>query len=184
MTRPPLTKTISINDLTGYYWLKDELAAFCRENGISTSGSKQELFDRVRLYIETGEKPPVMKTVASRKVRGSMPKVFTRQSVIGPGWHCSQEIRYFFENEIGASFHFDGIMRGLIYNGAGMTLDEVIESWKASRENSSPVKEIAPQFEYNRHMRAYFAEHKGATLADAIDAWNKLKALNRDGNGK
>jgi len=177
MTRPPLTKKILINDLTGYYWLKEELAAYCRENDISASGSKQELFDRVRLYIETGEK-----TAAYGKVRGSMPKVFTRQSVIGPGWHCSQEIRYFFENEIGASFHFDGIMRNLIYNGVGMTLDEVIESWNSSRESSSPKKEIAPQFEYNRHMRAYFAEHKGATLADAIEAWKKLKALNRDGN--
>jgi hypothetical protein len=184
MPRPPLTKTISINDLTGYYWLKEELIDFCRGNGISASGSKQELFDRVRLYLETGEKPQIKNKAAPGKERGSMPKVFTRQSVIGPGWHCSQEIRYFFEKEIGADFHFDGIMRDLIYHGAGLTLDEVIESWNSSRESSSPKKEIAPQFEYNRHIRAYFAEHKGATLADAIEAWKKLKALNRDGNSE
>jgi hypothetical protein len=182
MTRPPLTKKISINDLAGYYWLKEELADFCRENDISASGSKQELFDRVRMFIETGEKPAETKKTSSRKERGSMPKVFTRRSVIGPGWHCSQELRYFFEREIGESFHFDGVMRELIYHGAGLTLDEVIQSWKSSNESFSPKKEIAPQFEYNRHIRAYFSEHKGATLADAIDAWKKLKVLNRNGN--
>jgi hypothetical protein len=104
-----------------------------------------------------------------------MPKEFTRQSVIEPGWHCSQEIRHFFEKEIGDSFHFDGTMRDLIYHGAGLTLDEAILTWKAARENTSPVKVIASQFEYNQHMRMYFSEHKGASLAEAIEAWKKIK---------
>jgi hypothetical protein len=40
MARPSLTKEISIDDFTGYYWLKEELADFCRKNGIAASGSK------------------------------------------------------------------------------------------------------------------------------------------------
>ena len=43
--RPNLKKEISIKDFKDYYWLKEELQTFCRENGISASGSKLEISD-------------------------------------------------------------------------------------------------------------------------------------------
>jgi len=44
--RPELTRDLNVDDFRNFYWLKDELQTFCRENGISASGSKIEITDR------------------------------------------------------------------------------------------------------------------------------------------
>ncbi len=49
--RPNLTKEISIKDFKDYYWLKEELQNFCRENGMSASGSKLEISDRIETFL-------------------------------------------------------------------------------------------------------------------------------------
>jgi hypothetical protein len=55
LLRPNLTKDISIQSFIDFYWLKEELQAFCRENGISASGSKIEISDRIQAFLRTGE---------------------------------------------------------------------------------------------------------------------------------
>jgi hypothetical protein len=111
-----------------------------------------------------------------------MPKTFTRQSVIGSGWRCSQELRAFFEQEIGAHFHFDSVMRDFIHGETGKTLDEAIETWQEAQRNPIQEKFIAPQFEYNRHIREYFKTHPGSKLQEAIQDWKDKKKERRDGN--
>ena len=108
-----------------------------------------------------------------------MPEVFTRETVIGPGWRCSQPLRAFFLQEIGPQFHFNGVMRDFIKNGAGRTLREAMDAWNADRSQPKTKKEIAPQFEFNRHIREYFKAHPGATLDEAIIAWRDEKVLRR-----
>ncbi len=52
--RPNLTKDISIDSFRDYYWLKEELQSFCRENEISASGSKIDISDRNRNISSDG----------------------------------------------------------------------------------------------------------------------------------
>lgn len=53
--RPPLTKSISLEDFQNYYWLKAELQTFCREHGLPASGSKTEITERISHYLTYGE---------------------------------------------------------------------------------------------------------------------------------
>ena len=53
--RPNLIKEMSIKDFKDYYWLKEELQNFCRENGMSASGSKLEISERIETFLMTGE---------------------------------------------------------------------------------------------------------------------------------
>ena len=53
--RPPLTKSISLEDFQNYYWLKAELQTFCREHGLPASGSKIEITERISHYLHTGK---------------------------------------------------------------------------------------------------------------------------------
>lgn len=53
--RPQLTKDITIQDFKNFYWLKEELQLFCREHGISASGSKIEIAERIEVFLLTGE---------------------------------------------------------------------------------------------------------------------------------
>lgn len=53
--RPELRKDLDVQDFLSYYWLKEELQVFCRENGMSAAGSKMEITDRIAAFLQTGE---------------------------------------------------------------------------------------------------------------------------------
>ena len=62
--RPPLTKSISLEDFQNYYWLKEELQTFCHEHGLPASGSKIEIANRISHYLHTGK---ILKTALVQK---------------------------------------------------------------------------------------------------------------------
>lgn len=178
--RPDLTGQLSAQDFRDYYWLKEELLAFCRAQGLSTLGSKAALSARIARFLETGQRRAEEAPTAGQRPApaAGMPLSFTRDSVIGKGWRCSQALRAFLEREIGPGFHFDGVMRDFIHQQAGRTLGEAIAAWEAARQVPQK-KDIPPQFEYNRHMRAYFEQHPGATRAEALEAWKQSRQTRR-----
>ncbi len=179
MSRPILTKHTNPDDFVSFYWLKEELITFLREHHLPTTGSKQELTTRISQFLTTGSVPATSKP-SQKAVKVEMPQTFTRQSIIGAGWRCSQELRAFFEQEIGTHFHFDGVMRDLIHNGSGKTLGEAIEIWEGEARKPRKEKPIAVQFEYNRHIREYFKAYPQATLQEAIQDWETKKKQRRN----
>ena len=179
MSRPTLNKHTNPDDFRSFYWLKEELIIFLREHHLPTTGSKQDLTVRISQFLATGS-VPVKSKYSKKPVQIEMPKTFTRQSIIGAGWRCSQELRAFFEQEIGKHFHFDGVMRDLIYNGSGKTLNQAIEIWKEEWRKPRKEKPIAIQFEYNRHIREYFKAHPQANLQEAIQDWKTKKKRRQD----
>lgn len=173
MARPLLTPDLPASDFLNFYWLKQELLDFCRAEGLSTQGSKGDLTERIAIFLATGERRT---TQPNRPRTSPMPITFSRDSVIGPGWRCSQPLRAFFRHEIGSHFHFDQRMRDFIAQQVGKTLAEAIEMWQQPRPHERP---IAPQFEYNRYLRAFHESHPDATRAEAIQAWKVYKSQPR-----
>ncbi len=55
MDKPILDRNISLEDFNDFYWLKKELVHFCRTVGISSTGGKIEISNRIRTYLSTGE---------------------------------------------------------------------------------------------------------------------------------
>ena len=56
----------------------------------------------------------------------------------------------------------------------------MLAAWHVEQQrlkDPSYVKDIAPQFEYNRFIRDFFADavNRGKTRTDAIAAWNIVK---------
>jgi hypothetical protein len=179
MMRLDLTTRLTPDHFRSFYWLKEELVTFCRDNGLSTGGRKGDLLLRIEAFLLTGDSVPSAPHSTPTPPRGTMAREFHRDTVIGPGWRCSQGLRAFFEGEIGPSFHFNETMRDFISTKTGHTLQEAIGAWEKGRATPRQPKEIPAQFEYNRHIRDYFQERPGATLDDAIDAWKKKKARKR-----
>lgn len=52
--RPELNIELDVATFRSFYYLKQELADFCKENGLPTSGSKAELTDRIAYFFDTG----------------------------------------------------------------------------------------------------------------------------------
>lgn len=179
--RPQLTPSISVDDFRDYYWLKEELLDFCRQNDLPLGGSKREISERIERFLHTGEVLPATSRSSSLG-RAAMPETFTRDTVIEPGWHCSQALRAFLETEIGFGFHFDQVMRDFIKQGHGKTLQEAINAWQVAKANPPQKTEIAPQFEYMRHMREYFDLHPEGTREEALAAWHEKKSKRKSLN--
>ena len=56
--RPALDRDLDSKTFRDYYYLKEELVSFCRENGLPVSGGKIELTDRIAYFLETGNIVP------------------------------------------------------------------------------------------------------------------------------
>lgn len=53
--RPDLNKNLDSITFHSFYYLKEELVQFCRDNNLPVSGGKIELTDRIAHYLDTGE---------------------------------------------------------------------------------------------------------------------------------
>lgn len=115
--RPNLTREVSMKDFKDYYWLKEELQTFCRDNGISTSGSKIEISDRIETFIRTGEiKKPIRKSSVNRKGK----TILSLDTIIKENHRCSQDVRAFFKTVI-PKFHFSTYIQTYFKNNIGKT---------------------------------------------------------------
>ena len=74
MKRPELNDKISVTDFQEFYWLKNELIVFCKSNGISTIGGKQELADRIIAFLQQEQSLKLLqKNRQNRNLTGTMP---------------------------------------------------------------------------------------------------------------
>ena len=93
--RPPLTKSISLEDFQNYYWLKEELQTFCHEHGLPASGSKIEIANRISHYLHTGK---ILKTaLVQKRVKLPSYKDLSLQTIITNNHRCSEDVRAFKE---------------------------------------------------------------------------------------
>jgi SAP domain-containing new25/Domain of unknown function (DUF6434) len=179
--RPNLTKDSNVQDFKSFYWLKEELQLFCRENGISASGSKIEISDRIETFLRTGEvKKPLRNSKANVK-RQTQDKL-SLDTVITENHRCSQDVRAFFKEVISPKFHFSTHIQNYLKNNVGKTYRNVVDAWYKEEERKkdpSYKKKIAPPFEYNQFIRDFFADPKnqGKKREEAIKAWNTIKKL-------
>ena len=53
--RCKLNKDLNSAEFKEYYFLKEELKEFCRNEGLKISGSKNQLEERIIYYLDTGK---------------------------------------------------------------------------------------------------------------------------------
>ena len=172
--RPELNIELDAVTFRSFYYLKQELADFCRENGLPTSGSKAELTDRIAYFLDTGS---VLKSSAERKTAVRI-STLTEDTVIEPNIVCSEKHRAFFSEKIGKSFSFNVLFQKWLKANTGKTYGDAIRAYYRILEEKKLTKtEIGGQFEYNTYIRDFFADNPGKNLHDAIVCWNYKKGL-------
>ncbi|GEN84039.1 hypothetical protein SLU01_23510 [Sporosarcina luteola] len=178
--RPSLNKDLNVEVFRDFYWLKEELQTFCRENGISASGSKLEITDRIAIFLETGKIQKPMRRRSSPPKENQIEEL-SLDTVITENHRCSQVVRAFFQSVI-PKFHFSTYIQTYFKESVGKTYRDVVDAWYEEEERKkdpSYEKQIGAQFEYNQFTRDYFADpkNKGKNREDAIEAWNAIKVL-------
>ena len=174
--RPKLDTTLRGSVFREYYYLKEELTAFCRDNGLPVSGGKSELTERIAHFLDTGE---VLSASPRKSVcRPDTGAPLTKDSIIEENFVCSEKHRAFFKSEIGGSFSFNVPFQKWLKQNAGKTYGEAVEAYFILLEEKKKNKpQIDSQFEYNTYIRDFFADNKGRTLGDAIKCWKYKKSL-------
>jgi hypothetical protein len=174
MARPSLSVDLPEQEFHRWYWLKSELRAFCRRQGLAQVGAKSALVAAVAAYL--GRRPAPARYL--RRKAGAMPDRFTLHTRIGEGWRCTRELRGFFEAHCGPGFRYNEALRRFLASGVGRSLAEAVTVYLRS-QRAGP-RPIAAQFEFNRHMRSYRSAHPGATHAQVVAAWRAARAKPRD----
>lgn len=185
MQRPTLNKNISLTDFNEFYWLKEELVAFCRTEGISTAGGKLELAERIQTYLSTGTivKPETI-IKKSHSTFDWKTEPLTPSTIITDSYRNSENVRAFFLTEIDSHFSFNVKFMNWMKQATGKTLQDAVDEWKKIndlKKDKNYLTEIAPQFEYNRYIRAFLADNPALTTKDAMKYW-KLKKAQRGTN--
>ena len=178
--RPLLDKNLDGDSFRKWYWLKEELVDFCRENGIPASGGKTELAGRIAHFLDTGE----IKKVAAGKSRASKDiGTITLDSIIEDGFICSEKHRAFFKEQIGSSFSFNVAFQKWLKSNAGKTYADAVKAYYEIKQKAKTEKKsIDGQFEYNTYIRDFFDNNKGRSLDDAIKCWKHKKS--KPGNNR
>ena len=172
--RPELTAKLSSKEFLEYYYLKEELVRFCRENGLPASGGKQDLTERIACFLDTGK----IKAPGTARPRRQNITEITKDSIIESGFVCSELHRAFFKKEIGDSFSFNVAFQKWLKSNAGKTYADAILAYKEIKAAKKTEKtSIDSQFEYNTYVRDFFEDNKGAALKDAIKCWKYKKSL-------
>lgn len=172
--RPELTGELDGAAFRSYYYLKEELTAFCRANGLPASGGKQELTGRIAHYLDTGEILPAGPAARGRASAGAL----TPESLIEPDFVCSERHRAFFREKIGKGFSFNVAFQQWLKANTGKTYAQAVEAYaRILEEKKRGTSEIGRQFEYNAYIRAFFADNPGRALEEAIACWSYKKGL-------
>lgn len=176
--RPGLTKELGYDTFLQYYYLKEELIAFCKENGVSTAGGKQDITKRIEHFLKTGEK--LAGRVVKRKSADIVYSELSLDSMIEENFICSEKHRIFFKEIIGTTFSFNVTFQNYLKNSAGKTYSDAVNEWYKIQDEKKINKgksKIESQFEYNTYIRDFFKDNSDKTLKDAIRCWKFKKEL-------
>ena len=183
--RPRLDRNINAEDFKEFYWLKEELLDFCREEGLKRQGSKIELAERIEEYLKTGKKgitSNVKQAKSTSRFDWACEKL-TLETVITDNYTSTDNVREFFTEQIGKRFKFNVEFMSWMKTHHGKKLRDAVEEWKEielEKKNRKDPKDIAPQFEYNRYIRDFLADNPGATRESAIACWKIKRSMRGD----
>lgn len=178
VVRPSLDKKLNSKTFRSFYFLKEELVQFCRDNGLPATGGKEELNKRIAFFLETGKVNKPASAPRHKPSTKEANQVIDLQTIIEKDFICSEKHRAFFKMHIGKTFSFNVQFQNWLKTNAGRTYQEAIEAYgRILKEKKETKSEIGAQFEYNTYIRDFFADNKGHSLDEAIKCWNYKKSL-------
>ena len=115
MERPILDKNLDSQTFRDFYFLKEELVNFCRENGLPVSGGKLEITDRIAYFLDTGK---ILSASTERKRATTIPTI-CEDTKMEANFVCSEKHSTFFREHIGNRFSFNVAFQKWLKSNAG-----------------------------------------------------------------
>ncbi|HRX16065.1 MAG TPA: DUF6434 domain-containing protein [Spirochaetota bacterium] len=175
--RPELNKNSNADEFLDFYWLKEELVIFCKNQDLPSCGSKDELTARIHEYLRTGKViiPVKNKSEAEQKT-GAPPALGSK---IPAGYKNDEMHREFFKSVIGNHFKFNVAFMNWMKGNHGKTYQDAVLEWNRIIDEKKQGKktEISSQFQYNQYTRDFFNANPKAKRDEAVKCWKYKKSL-------
>ena len=171
-TRPDLDALTDAGVFRDWYWLKAELVAYCRAQGLSMSGSKAELTERIAAHLDGVVPSRTRRRKVTSGVDWAHLKI-SRGTVITDSYTNGPNTRAFFQAEIGPRFRFNIAFMDWMRANVGRTMGEAVEAWLAIEAEKKAGKRAAipPGNQFNAYVRAFFDANPGRSMDDARACW-------------
>ena len=173
MRHPEVDEVVRPEDISDWYWTRQQLDAIARRLGVSRSGNKQDVTDRLLAHLR-GEPTG---TITSSRRPASGPKLavsdISPDLSIPQGQRMDAALRAWMVDQVGPTFRFDGHMRDFLRNADGARFADLVDHWRATRNIERPISD---QFEYNAFVRHFRETHPGASLDGVTAAWHEYVA--------
>jgi hypothetical protein len=162
--RPALTADLTAEEFSRWYWLREELAAFCRAERLPRSGSKADLAAVVAARLGGPPAPTGRRAVT---VPDEQPLGLA--ALVPDAVRCDQRLRAFFEQHVGPRFRFTVPFQRWLHANPGRPYADAVVAWhQLAAQGPRPVE---AQFEHNAFTRAHRLEHPDCTAAEVRAAW-------------
>jgi hypothetical protein len=169
---------IKIEELETRYWYKTQLVEIARKLKLPTYGSKNELYERIKLFIDKG-------LIDRNKVtysRSLVPKTITLNTMVEKNFRCTYFHRDFFKTII-PNFKLSVDLQNWIKTNPNITYGDIINQYKHLMNQKRMKKGttvIGSQFQFMRYNRDFFNDpkNKNRTKSDCIKCWKYKKSKN------
>lgn len=170
--RPDIARCTDAAQFRRWYYLKEELVTFARDNGIKTSGGKFEIADRVAYYLDHGAPPVVVAKAKTRSKFDWHSAVLTPETVITDSYKNTQNMRRFMQAEI-PNYKFSIPFMDWMKANIGRTLADAVAAAKQIEADKKAGKKQPnqPHNQYNAYTRAYFAHDPAGSQQQLRRLW-------------
>ncbi|MEO0389902.1 MAG: DUF6434 domain-containing protein [Pseudomonadota bacterium] len=176
--RPPIDTISTGAELKRWYWLRTELADRARALGVSQSGRKFDILDRIAHFLDTGEHLRAPKARHSSTFDWHAAPL-SDATVVTDSYRNTQNVRRYFTARLGKGFAFNTEFMAWMKANAGRTLADAcaeyraIAARKAARGGKS---DIARDNQFNQYTRDFLAANPHLGMDDVRRIWALKRA--------
>lgn len=185
-SRPGIETIQSGKELKRWYWRKDELVPYARSLGLKTNSGKFIILDRIAHFLDTGEK--LLPTDGANKSKSRFnwqTEILTDATPITDNYKNTQNVRKFFQTELGADFKFNLALMDWMKDNVGRTLGDACQAYKAIKEQEKIPgfkTKIKSHNQFNQYTRDFLEDNPELGMSDVRRIWAlKIKCPSDDG---
>jgi hypothetical protein len=178
--RPEITTFQSGEEFKKWYWLKEEVVAFCKLTNLPYSGSKFQIIERISDALDNNSEVKKTKKQAISSNMEWKTANLTLETLITDSYTNGPNTRRFFKEYCGAKFSFNIEFMAWMKANVGKTLKDAVEQWLiiAEKSKDKTQKSVIPEGnQYNQYLRDFFADNPTKKMKEARHFWQLKRAL-------
>lgn len=176
--RPALSRIKTASELDHWYWLKSELVAFAKKNGIPYGLQKPELQKRIGIWLDTGKVATSAKPKAESSFDWSKEPI-SLVTEITDSYKNSKNVRQFMLKNAGARFRFSNEFMQWMRTHTGFTMKDAVHFWQdldRKKRTQGYREKSLPQNQYAQFCRSLSEAKPGISAKEIRRIWNIKKS--------